>query len=293
MTSILTNISSQVAIKNLRSVDRSLSTTQANMASGKRIDNSKENASYFGISQEMNADSGLFKSINESLTLTQSSIATSRNGAEQFVELAKEYANRASFFATEHSHQAKVLSEMENIAGRMQTVIDQASFNGDNLLSSQTGTWGGNSWVGTDERQVVSGVKRDNGEFKVTTITINEVPLQQLQQDYLNITAHAISNYSTWNTGDYQNFIQNAELNLEKSISGANSLGLDEKSIERQKNFIAKLADEIDVGVGSMVDADMETEAAKLHAFKIQQELAGHSLSLANKSPQSILSLFS
>ena len=78
---------------------------------------------------------------------------------------------------------------------------------------------------------------------------------------------------------------------MAQSIDCASSLGLDEKSVGA-KYFISKVADVIDVGVGSMVDADMESEAAKLQAYQIQQQLAGQSLSLANNSPQSILSLF-
>lgn len=41
-----------------------------------------------------------------------------------------------------------------------------------------------------------------------------------------------------------------------------------------------------------MVDADMEEEAARLQAYQVQQQLAVQSLSIANQSPQSLLSLF-
>jgi flagellin len=41
-----------------------------------------------------------------------------------------------------------------------------------------------------------------------------------------------------------------------------------------------------------MVDANMETEAARLQALQVQQQLATQSLSIANSAPQNILSLF-
>ena len=292
MSSILTNMSANLAISNLRRVDKNISSTQSSMATGKSITNSKENSSYFGLSEKMNGDSGIFKSISESLTLTQNSLATARHGAEKFVDLAKEFSNRAAFFATEHSEQMQVVEEMQQIAKRMQTVIDQSTFNGDNLLQSTSGTWNGETWVGTDERQVVSGVSRANGSFETTTILIHEMPIQQIQQEYETLANGLAPTHASWTPHSCQLVISEAAELLDQSIDCSTSLGQDEKSIERQKYFISKIVDEIDLGVGSMVDADMEAEAAKLQAYQIQQQLAGQSVSLANKSPQAILNLF-
>jgi flagellin len=45
-------------------------------------------------------------------------------------------------------------------------------------------------------------------------------------------------------------------------------------------------------GVGSLVDANMQEEAARLSALQVQQQLGVQSLSIANQAPQSILTLF-
>ncbi|MBB3713476.1 flagellin [Limimaricola variabilis] len=76
------------------------------------------------------------------------------------------------------------------------------------------------------------------------------------------------------------------------AIDAATSLGISEKSIETQQDFLTKLTDRLDSGIGSMVDADMEEEAARLQALQVQQQLASQSLSIANQAPQQILSLF-
>jgi len=83
-----------------------------------------------------------------------------------------------------------------------------------------------------------------------------------------------------------------AETALAKATDAATSLGLAEASIEGQQEFLTNLADNIDSGVGSMIDADMEKEAAKLQALQVQQQLATQALSIANSAPQSVLSLF-
>ena len=75
-------------------------------------------------------------------------------------------------------------------------------------------------------------------------------------------------------------------------IDAATSLGQSEKSIERQQEFLNKLTDNLDSGVGSMIDANMEEEAARLQALQVQQQLATQSLTMANQKPQNILGLF-
>ncbi|MBT6985825.1 MAG: flagellin, partial [Rhodospirillaceae bacterium] len=45
-------------------------------------------------------------------------------------------------------------------------------------------------------------------------------------------------------------------------------------------------------GVGNLVDADLAEESANLQAQQIKQQLGVQALSIANSSPQAILSLF-
>ncbi|PCH97883.1 MAG: flagellar protein, partial [Rhodobacteraceae bacterium] len=56
--------------------------------------------------------------------------------------------------------------------------------------------------------------------------------------------------------------------------------------------FLTELTDRIDSSVGSIVDANLEKEAARLQSLQVQQQLASQSLSIANQAPQNILSLF-
>ena len=55
---------------------------------------------------------------------------------------------------------------------------------------------------------------------------------------------------------------------------------------------MAKLSDELNTGIGNLVDADLAKESAKLQALQTKQQLGIQALSIANSAPQSILSLF-
>jgi len=79
---------------------------------------------------------------------------------------------------------------------------------------------------------------------------------------------------------------------LSAMTSAAADLGSIGMRIDLQEEFVSKLTDSIDKGVGRLVDADMNEESTRLKALQTQQQLAVQSLSIANNASQSILTLF-
>jgi flagellin len=274
MSSLLTNNSAMNALATLRSVNRGLDTNQDRISTGLKVSSGKDNAAYFSISQTMSGDSGMYKAIDESLTLTQNSVKTARTGAENVKDLAKQFTERVAFAQSDTADRDKIQDELNELSARIQTTIDQSTFNGNDLVSGPVST-----------QTVVTGISRAGGAFSTTTITFNSVNLQAIQS-----TLAAIDVSTT--TTNLQTALATAEGALSSAIDASTSLGIAEKSIETQKEFLNKLTDTLDSGVGAMVDADMEQEAARSQSLKVQQQLATQSLSMANQAPQNILSLF-
>ena len=79
---------------------------------------------------------------------------------------------------------------------------------------------------------------------------------------------------------------------IQTAIDGAADFGSTRGRIETQSEFVSKLTDSLKSGIGSLVDANMEAASARLQALQTQQQLAVQALSIANQSPQTILSLF-
>lgn len=275
MSSLLTNTSAMNALATMRNVNSTLNETQTRISTGLKVRSGKENAAYFSISSEMKGDAGMYKSINEGLTLTKNSLATARLGAETVKDLAKQFVERVSFATGEGVDRESVQEELDALAVRMDTAIDQSTFNGNNLVDS------------TSTVTVVTGISRSSGSFAATTMEFQEVDLSTIQSTLDGIDISSISS-----SASMQTILTNAEGQLSNAIDAATSLGIAEKSVETQQSFLTKLADNIDEGVGSMVDADMEEEAARLQAYQVQSQLAVQSLSIANQQPQSLLSLF-
>jgi flagellin len=69
-------------------------------------------------------------------------------------------------------------------------------------------------------------------------------------------------------------------------------LGTGSKSLGSHMEFINKLQDSIDAGIGNLVDADLAKESAKLQALQTKQQLGVQALSIANQSTSILLGLF-
>ena len=86
--------------------------------------------------------------------------------------------------------------------------------------------------------------------------------------------------------------LDNIETMINTAIDAAAAFGSAQGRIQTQNDFISKLSDSLKSGIGAMVDADMEAASARLQALQVQQQLGTQALSIANQSPQNILSLF-
>ena len=83
---------------------------------------------------------------------------------------------------------------------------------------------------------------------------------------------------------------------IENAINAANEalsrLGTSVNQLDTQASFVDQLTDELEAGVGALVDADMAEESAKLQALQTREQLGIQALSIANEAPGSVLALF-
>ena len=277
MSSILTNNSATAALSALRSINTNLNETQNRISSGLKVASSKDNAAFFSISESLKSDSGMFNAVNDSLTLTKNSISTARLGAETVVDLVNQFSERVAFAqGGSASVRASVQNELDELAERISTTISQSTFNGTDLVNS------------TSAVTVVTGIARSSGgSISTTTISFNQQDLGAIQSA---LAAIDLTTSST--TALLAADLQTVTTQLTSATDAATSLGIAEKSIETQQTFLTELTDRIDSSVGSIVDANLGKEAARLQSLQVQQQLASQSLSIANQAPQNILSLF-
>lgn len=277
MSSILTNTSAMVALSTLQDVNRGLNETQTRVSTGLKISSGKDNAAYFAISMTMKGDSSIFQGINDGLTTTKNSLSTARLGAETVADLGQQFTERMAFAQGSGLDLADVQKELDGFVSRMTAAIDQATFNGSDLINDTTAV------------TVVTGVSRSGGSFTTTSVSFNQVDVGAIRDAFAAIDLNGADGADATALAAA---LGTAETQYAAAVTAATDLGVAEKTIEGQQMFLDSLIDTLDTGVGAMVDADMEEEAARLQAFQVQQQLAVQSLSIANQGPQNILSLF-
>lgn len=94
------------------------------------------------------------------------------------------------------------------------------------------------------------------------------------------------------NGEEIRGLLNNVERVFSAVTTAASDLGAIKTRIASQQDFVSKIMDAVDRGIGQLVDADMEQESTRLQALQVQQQLGIQALSIANSNAQNILALF-
>lgn len=280
MSSILTNNSAMVALQTLKSINSDLAKTQNAISTGKDVATAKDASAVWAISKVMESDVAGFNAVSDALSLGESTVAVASAAAEQVVDVLQEIKQLAISANSENVDFAKIQNDIAERAAQVGSIISAAQFNGANLLATDVD---GN---GATSLSIVSSLDRvGSGAPTAATISVATVDFEANIDLASNLTAITDTTTAATALGEIETFLQTA-------IDGAAALGASAERIQDQNVFVSKLSDAMTAGIGSLVDADMESASAKLQALQTQQQLGVQALSIANQAPQTILSLF-
>ena len=259
MSSLLTNVSAMTALQTLRYINNDLSTTQNRIATGERVSEARDNPAYWSISVGMKAQNNVLSTIQDSLGLGQAILDTTYTAMADAIVHATEILSKYVALETDGVDANAVNAEIDQRKERIIEISLAAQFEGQNLLSA-TGA----------AVNIVSGyIKGGAG-----------VQMLELQPYDLETAVAGITD------------VASAETVLDEIKTAAAEYGAMKMRVESQTAFTSQQIDAIARGIGQLVDADMEAESARLSALQVQQQLAIQALSIANSSPQNILTLF-
>ncbi|WP_418136485.1 flagellin [Agrobacterium sp. El2ro-1b] len=311
MTSILTNTAAMSALQTLRAISGQLEDTQSRVSSGLRVKSASDNAAYWSIATTMRSDNMALSAVQDALGLGAAKVDVAYSAMESTVEVVKEIKSKIVAATEEGVDKTKIQEEIDQLKKQLESIAQGASFSGENWL------------LGTGAKTVVSGFVRDGaGTVSVTktdytlvdttagTTTANVLFGLTGSPATLDTTKGIIgqpgtaSGISVWDidlklfnsatppTYTIGNLLTDVETAFQSISSASAALGSIKMRIGLQEDFVSKLTDSIDKGIGRLVDADMNEESTKLKALQTQQQLGIQSLSIANTSSENILSLF-
>ncbi|MBW4983002.1 flagellin [Mameliella sp. CS4] len=431
MSSINSNPGATAALQTLKAINASMGDTQNQIATGKKVASSQDNAAVWAISKVMEADVEGFQRVSDSLSLGQATISVARQGAETVTDLLTEVKGKIVAAQEENVDRAKIQTDIDALRDQIGSIVSAAQFNGQamltntdqtagsggiNVLSSINRTMdgvtssdirvskqdlgqgaasigsgltaltaGANDVTGTGDaaaatltgaataptgtttfgaaatttvaagtgfsveisataanapsntggRNDISYVARDGDTMEDVAAGLaaafnsyvtddlgagnegtidasasgNQITFTGADQvgDNFSITVQQyaadasstiggglaeLGNIDVTSEAGVDSALTEIEGLIQTSIDAAAAFGSAEMRLDTQKDFVSGLTDALKSGIGTLVDADLEEVSAKLQAQQVQQQLAMQALSIANRAPQSLLSLF-
>jgi flagellin len=271
---INTNKSAMVALQNLNSTSDKLGSTQNKIGTGLRISTSKDNSAIWAIAQNQRADIGGLASVRMGLDRAQSigdiALTAGQSISELLVQMKEKVVAAQDASITTTSRKA-LDADFKSLLSQITQVIRNASFDGADLLDNSLP--GGLKFLadaGATSYVTLSNQDLSLGSTIITLASTSSITSTTLASGALSLLQASIGNVS---------------LALAK-------MGAQVKQIENHNKFVGKLSDSLEAGIGNLVDADLAKESARLQALQVQQQLGAQALSIANQSPNIILSLF-
>jgi flagellin len=298
MSSINTNASALTALQSLNASNKALETTQSRISTGFRVAEASDNAAYWSIATTMRSDNKANSVVQDALGLGAGKVDTAYTGMKAAIGVVDQIKEKVLMAKTASTDdRAKIQTEISSLQEQLKDSIGGATYAGSNLLKNAS----------TDTTlSVMTSYNRDSAGA-VTTGTIN-VNINNTR--LIGTTAGAgildkaatggtaildikVSGTGAATTGTgFDDLLTGIETALKSMATGAAELGAAKSRIDMQKDFVSKMSDSIERGVGQLVDADMNKESTRLQALQVQQQLGIQALSIANSNTQSILSLF-
>ena len=273
MLSVNTNYGAMIALQNLNKTNSELDKVQNHINTGLKIAGPKDNGAVWAIAQNMRMDVQAYNAVTQSLNRALSVVDTALAAGTTISDLLKEMKEKALAArdpTVDANSREAYNADFVALRDQITKTLDNASFDGTNLLDGSTG-------------QVLALANAEGDGF--ITVTARNLSLSS--------TIVSLASTATISTATKAS---SAISTIENSLNALNlalsQLGTDAKKVGMHKSFVAKLSDELNTGIGNLVDADLAKESAKLQALQTKQQLGIQALSIANSAPQSILSLF-
>lgn len=282
--SVNTNNGAMAALQSLNATNKALQTTQSRINTGLAVSSTKDDSAKYTIAQKLRGDMGGLAAVSSSLGRAKSTVDVAVAGAEQISDLLnqmKSKATEASDEGLDAESRTAITADLNALRKQVNSIIESSDFNGTNLLKTADDT--------NPEKTQVKALLSANSD---STSTLDVASID-LEAEFAKAVGGDSSDDITLDDADaastLKGTIEEAITNLAGKLS---TLGSASRQIDGQMSFVSKLSDTIEGGIGNLVDADLAKESAKLQALQVQQQLGVQALSIANQSPQSILSLF-
>lgn len=294
------------ALQALNQTNKETLTVQNRVATGLRVADASDNAAYWSIATTMRSDRQALSTVTDALGLGAATVDVANQGMEGAIKIASDVKAKLVAARQPGVDRAKIQSEISQLQESLSSVVETATFSGQNWLAVDS--------TSTLQRTLVSSFSRDGtGAISIGTIEVDIGATGSMLVDtsgggqgildsdrsvtngadytVLTLDISTLTNDAT-DLEDLEDMISGVDAAITAMTNSATGLGAVKSRVDLQKDFAKSLMDAIDTGVGQLVDADMNEESTRLQALQARSQLGIQALGMANQSAQQILRLF-
>ncbi len=275
MNSVNTNVGALVALQNLNRTNSELDTVQGRINTGLKVASAKDNGAIWAIAQGQRSDIRSLDSVKTSLNRAQSTVDVAINAGESISDLLiqmKEKALAASDRQLDATSRTALNADFKALRDQIGKIVSNAEFNGSNMIKT-----GATAYMA---------LANEAGTSRITVAA----EVMGLGQAGALSTVAATASFNT--ATQASTMIGNVESAINAVSASLARLGTGSKALGTHLDFISKLQDTLEAGVGNLVDADLAKESARLQSLQTKQQLGIQALAIANSSASSLLGLF-
>jgi flagellin len=267
------------ALRYLGEVSRDTAAVENRIATGLKVGSAKDNGTIWALAQGMRASNegrnASLRSIDMATGVVEVALAAAEGISDLMGEMKSKLVAATDTSLDETSWRA-LMNDYVVFANEIKILVDNADFGGQNLLKS--GATDLSVLVGDDASDTMTIAAED---FTDGAGILDVALPGTLPHSFSDIVSRPD-----------QAMVTTFESSMNDINSAMARLGVGLKSLTIQKTLLTKQMDVTEAGIGSLVDADLGRENAKLQALRVQQQLGMEALSVANRAPQMILGFF-
>ncbi len=278
----------------LQNTSNLIGQTQQRLATGLKVNSALDDALAFFKARNLNSRATDLSSIKDAISGGVSVITAAVQGLssiESVLSQMKAIAQSA-ISAPESLTRAKLASQFNELRSQVDGIAADSSFNGVNLLKNTSTRFAG----GADQLTVKFNERTDPK-------AVNQLIVSGLKaSDFTSIVATSAtavgSSATRWGqTGTAAIKAINAAIDAIDSAlvtvrQASQQFGTNAALLQIREDFTTNLINTLKSGASDLVNADLNEESANLLSLQTRQQLGTISLSIAQRSEQSILRLF-
>jgi flagellin len=303
LSSVNTNVNAYVALQSLNSTSSALSTAQKQISTGYRVSDATDDGGAFAVAQKVRSDVGALTTVNQQLGNAKGLVTTA---ISSLTSISNDFTSAKSLLveigdtSNSDSQRDQYIASFKTLVSQVANAVDGSTYNGQTLLGSASGTVAGTSKsVINNEVGSTSTISAEDNSGTAAALAALVGGTFTRSAAGVDTFGGALGTASAANASTAQTTAQAALAtgaafdSADDAVSNQlNQAGADSNYLDSQVTFNTNKISSLNAGLGALVDADLSQESAVLQSLQIKQQLGTQALSIANQSPQSLLSLF-